>query len=93
MKKKLLKLLAVLALLGLFAGFGVLVIDGWVRLSTKNSILTPEEAAALEDADCILVLDDEGAIAGKGKHSELLQTCGIYREIVSSQLSAEEAGL
>jgi vancomycin permeability regulator SanA len=56
MKKKLLKLLAVLALLGLFAGFGVLVIDGWVRLSTKNSILTPEEAAALEDADCILVL-------------------------------------
>lgn len=56
MKKKLLKLLAVLALLGLFAGFGVLVIDGWVRLSTKDSILTPEEAAALEDADCILVL-------------------------------------
>lgn len=56
-------------------------------------IIVAQRVSTIMEADCILVLDDEGAIAGKGKHSELLQTCGIYREIVSSQLSAEEAGL
>ena len=56
-------------------------------------IIVAQRVSTIMDADCILVLDDEGAIAGKGKHSELLQTCGIYREIVTSQLSAEEAGL
>ncbi|MBP1558282.1 MAG: ABC transporter ATP-binding protein [Oscillospiraceae bacterium] len=56
-------------------------------------IIVAQRVSTIMEADCILVLDDEGAIAGKGKHSELLQTCGIYREIVSSQLSAEEVGL
>ncbi len=56
-------------------------------------IIVAQRVSTIMEADCILVLDDEGAIAGKGKHSELLQTCGIYREIVTSQLSAEEAGL
>jgi len=56
-------------------------------------IIVAQRVSTIMDADCILVLDDEGAIAGKGKHGELLQTCGIYREIVTSQLSAEEAGL
>lgn len=70
MKKKLLKLLAVAVLLGLFAGYGVLVIDGWVRLSTKHSILSPEEAAALEDTDCILVLGC--LVRGNGVPSDML---------------------
>ena len=56
-------------------------------------IIVAQRVSTIMDADCIVVLDDDGNIAGKGKHRELLQTCGIYREIVSSQLSAEEAGL
>jgi ATP-binding cassette subfamily B multidrug efflux pump len=41
------------------------------------------------DADRIIVLDD-GKVAGIGTHHELMATCEVYSEIVSSQLSAEE---
>jgi ATP-binding cassette subfamily B protein len=41
------------------------------------------------DADRIIVLD-EGQIAGMGTHKELMGTCEVYREIVTSQLSEEE---
>ncbi len=41
------------------------------------------------DADRIIVLDD-GAVVGQGTHRELLRTCEVYREIVSSQLSEED---
>ncbi len=56
-------------------------------------IIVAQRVSTIMDADCILVLDDDGNIAGKGRHRELLQSCGVYREIVTSQLSAEEAGL
>jgi ATP-binding cassette subfamily B protein len=42
------------------------------------------------NADQILVLED-GRSVGLGTHSELLATCETYREIVESQLTAEEA--
>jgi ATP-binding cassette subfamily B multidrug efflux pump len=42
------------------------------------------------EADQIIVLDD-GRIVGRGTHEELLQTNETYSEIVSSQLTAEEA--
>ena len=41
------------------------------------------------EADRIIVLD-EGAVAGMGSHKELMETSEVYREIVFSQLSAEE---
>jgi len=56
-------------------------------------IIVAQRVSTVMEADCILVLDDEGNVAGKGRHRELLQNCGVYREIVTSQLSAEEAGL
>ena len=37
----------------------------------------------------ILVLDD-GHLAGIGSHRELLRSCEVYREICLSQLSKEE---
>ena len=52
--------------------------------------LVSQRASALRHADQILVLDD-GRLAGKGKHEELLETCSVYREICLSQLSGEEA--
>ena len=41
------------------------------------------------DAERIIVLDD-GRVVGAGPHRELIRTCDVYREIVSSQLSEEE---
>lgn len=37
----------------------------------------------------IIVLD-RGKVCGIGKHKELMKSCAVYREIVSSQLSEEE---
>ena len=42
-----------LAVLGAAAVFGI---DAWVRGSAAPSVLTPEQAALLEDVDCIVVL-------------------------------------
>jgi ATP-binding cassette subfamily B protein len=42
------------------------------------------------DADQIIVLD-EGKVAGRGTHKELLRDCAVYKEIAVSQLSGEES--
>ncbi len=52
-------------------------------------IFVAQRISTIRDADQIIVLDD-GEIVGLGRHKELLQTCRIYREIVSSQFSEEE---
>lgn len=51
--------------------------------------LVSQRAATIKHADLILVLD-EGQMAGMGVHKELLGTCEVYREICLSQLSKEE---
>lgn len=51
--------------------------------------IVSQRAAAVQRADRILVLDD-GALVGCGPHADLLQSCGVYREICLSQLSKEE---
>jgi ABC-type multidrug transport system, ATPase and permease components len=40
-------------------------------------------------AEQIIVLDN-GRIAGKGTHKELMENCTVYRELALSQLSTEE---
>ncbi|NTV90293.1 MAG: ABC transporter ATP-binding protein, partial [Clostridiales bacterium] len=52
-------------------------------------IIVAQRVSTIMDADRIIVLDD-GRIAGMGNHRELLSSCEVYREIVSSQLSEEE---
>ncbi len=52
-------------------------------------LIVAQRVGTVMDADRIIVLDD-GIIAGVGHHHELMGTCDIYREIVSSQLSEEE---
>lgn len=52
-------------------------------------VIIAQRVSSIVDADQILVLDD-GRIVGRGRHSELLETSETYREIVSSQLAAEE---
>lgn len=55
-------------------------------------IMVAQRVSTVMDADQVIVLD-EGTVVGKGTHKDLLKTCQVYREIVSSQLSEEEIAL
>ncbi|MEW1921056.1 ABC transporter ATP-binding protein [Pseudarthrobacter oxydans] len=69
--------------------------DARLRQALKRStagatlVIIAQRVSSIVDADQILVLDD-GRIVGRGTHSELLETSETYREIVNSQLAAEE---
>lgn len=52
-------------------------------------LIVAQRVSTIMNADQILVLD-EGNLVGIGTHSELMETNEVYREIVLSQLSAEE---
>lgn len=54
-----------------------------------TNIIVAQRIGTIKDADLIIVLE-EGEIAGMGKHEELLKTCKVYKEIALSQLSQEE---
>jgi len=54
-----------------------------------TSIIVAQRVGTIMDADRIVVLDS-GMVVGIGRHSELLGTCPVYREIVNSQLSEED---
>ena len=62
-----------------------------LKKNTKNStiLLVAQRISTILNAEQIIVLDN-GKIAGKGSHEELLKSCEIYREIALSQLSEEE---
>jgi ATP-binding cassette subfamily B multidrug efflux pump len=53
-------------------------------------VIVAQRVSTIADADQIIVLED-GLVAGKGTHEELLATCATYQEIVESQLSLQEA--
>ncbi len=67
--------------------------DAALRKELKKSagastvLVVAQRISTIADADRIVVLN-EGRIAGIGTHSELMQTCEIYREIASSQLDS-----
>ncbi|XID94050.1 ABC transporter ATP-binding protein [Paenibacillaceae bacterium WGS1546] len=69
--------------------------DAKLRAALRNEtsestvIIVAQRVATVMDADRIVVLD-EGRVAGIGTHKELMKSCDVYREIVSSQLSEEE---
>ena len=52
-------------------------------------IIVAQRIGTIKDADLILVID-EGRIAGRGTHEELMKNCELYQEIAYSQLSKEE---
>ncbi|MDR3686996.1 MAG: ABC transporter ATP-binding protein [Coriobacteriia bacterium] len=58
---------------------------------TKNAtvLVVAQRVSTIMQADRIIVMDC-GVIAGIGTHEELMETSETYREIVFSQLSAEE---
>ena len=54
-----------------------------------TTLIVAQRIGTIMDADQIIVLD-EGRMAGKGTHQELMRDCAVYREIALSQLSEEE---
>ena len=55
-----------------------------------TKVIVAQRVSTIVEADQILVLDG-GHLVGSGTHTELLATCSVYREIVTSQLGAEAA--
>jgi len=70
--------------------------DARLRAALKSEttgatvFIVSQRVGTVMDADRIIVLDD-GRVAGIGTHGDLLETCAVYREIVESQISLQEA--
>ena len=54
-----------------------------------TNIIVAQRIGTIMHADQIIVLD-EGKCVGKGKHSELLKNCEVYKQIAYSQLTKAE---
>ena len=54
--------------------------------------IVSQRASCIRDADQILVLDD-GHLAGRGTHEQLLRSCSVYQEIYYSQYPDERPGM
>lgn len=69
--------------------------DAQLRAALKKEtadatvIIVAQRVSTVMNANRVIVMDD-GRIVGMGTHRELLTTCEVYREIVSSQFSEEE---
>ncbi|MBR0577394.1 ABC transporter ATP-binding protein [Proteiniclasticum sp. BAD-10] len=68
--------------------------DAKLRSTLKEEVestvlIVAQRISTIKHADRIIVLD-EGKIVGQGTHQELLESCPVYQEIASSQLSKEE---
>lgn len=59
------------------------------KTQNKTVIIVAQRINTVLNADQIIVLDD-GNIAGKGTHKELMQNCEVYKQIALSQLSESE---
>ena len=55
------------------------------RLEGTTKVIVAQRVSSLKGADLILVLEG-GKTAGWGTHSQLMQSCPIYREIAESQM-------
>ena len=68
--------------------------DAALRKALRNMdsgatvFIVSQRASSIRHADLILVLDD-GELAGKGTHDELMETCPVYQEIYYSQYPKE----
>ena len=58
------------------------------NLKDATVIMVAQRISSILEADRILVIDD-GRIIGRGRHEELMKTCGLYREMAEIQLGKE----
>ena len=59
------------------------------KCAGTTKIIVAQRVSTIRDADLIVVLDN-GRVVGSGTHDSLLEDCPTYKEIVDSQMSAEE---
>ena len=59
------------------------------QTADTTTLIVAQRISTILHADQIIVLDD-GKIAGKGTHKELMENCEVYRQIAKSQLSEKE---
>ena len=59
------------------------------QTADTTTLIVAQRISTILHADLIIVLDD-GKIAGKGTHKELMENCEVYRQIAKSQLSEKE---
>ena len=59
-------------------------------VANATVVVVAQRVSTIVDADQIVVLED-GAVVGVGRHAELLGSCPTYVEIVQSQRAAEAA--
>ena len=57
---------------------------------SMTTFIVSQRIACIRQADEILVLDN-GRLAGRGTHDELMNDCALYREIYFSQFPEERA--
>ena len=62
---------------------------GAVSYTHLTKFIIAQRVSSIEDADKILVMDG-GKISAMGTHEQLLESCGIYREIYESQTKGGE---
>ena len=83
------RILTILISLCVMAFAGILIIDGIVRDTTKDQILTAQQAAELGDVDCILVLGcgvhDDGSPSAMLR-DRLIRSVEMYETGVSDRL-------
>lgn len=60
------------------------------NLKNSSILIVAQRVGTIIDADKIIVLD-KGQVVGTGTHEELVKNCDVYKDIVASQLSEEEA--
>ena len=71
--------------------------DAKLRASVRSikdqttTFIVSQRASSIRHADLIIVLDD-GRVAGLGTHEELLANCEVYQEIYYSQYPEERKG-
>lgn len=61
------------------------------KVAGSTVIIVAQRISTILNAEKIIVLD-EGGIAGMGNHKQLLESCEVYKQIASSQLSESELG-
>jgi ATP-binding cassette subfamily B protein len=64
-------------------------LDQLMREGHRTVFVIAQRVSTVRDADLILVLD-EGSIAARGTHEELLRESELYNEILGSQILAAE---
>ena len=61
------------------------------ELKDTTKIIIAQRVTSVMEADLILVMDD-GEVAAQGTHRDLMETCGIYRDIYEAQQEGVSIG-